>query len=50
MTASNNSENAEVTLKHLTKTVKAPAKIEFPAKTYHKIKDLTDIAFINDVE
>jgi len=37
---------AEITLKDSTKTVEAPAKIEFPAKTYHKIKALTDISFI----
>ena len=37
---------AEVTLKNSTWTVEAPAKIEFPAKTYHKIKAMTDIAFI----
>jgi hypothetical protein len=57
MTAGDNSENveeliylisgkAEVTLKNSTQTVEAPAKIEFPEKTYHKIKALTDIAFI----
>jgi mannose-6-phosphate isomerase-like protein (cupin superfamily) len=38
--------SAEVTLKDKTWTAKAPAKIEFPAKTYHKIKALTDICFI----
>jgi len=38
--------SAEVTLKDTTSTVKAPTKIEFPAKTYHKIKALTDITFI----
>lgn len=38
--------SAEVTLKDKTWTVEAPAKIEFPAKTYHKIKALTDICFI----
>jgi len=57
MVAGNNSKNveeliylitgkAEVTLKDSTWTVEAPAKIEFPAKTYHKIKALTDIAFV----
>ena len=30
--------SAEVTLKDSTVIVQAPAKIEFPAKTYHKIK------------
>jgi len=38
--------SAEITLKDKTWTVEAPAKIEFPAKTYHKIKALTDISFI----
>lgn len=38
--------SAEVTLKDKTWTVEAPAKIEFPAKKYHKIKALTDICFI----
>lgn len=38
--------SAEITLGDLTRVVKAPAKIEFPAKTYHKIKALTDISFI----
>lgn len=57
MVAGDNSENveeliylitgsAEITLKEVTWTLKAPAKIEFPAKTYHKIKALTDINFI----
>lgn len=40
------SGSAEVTLKDKTWTAEAPAKIEFPAKTYHKIKALTDICFI----
>lgn len=38
--------SAEVTLKDKSWTAEAPAKIEFPAKTYHKIKALTDICFI----
>jgi len=38
--------SAEITLKDKTWTVEAPAKIEFPAKTYHKIKALTDISMI----
>ena len=38
--------SAEVTLKDKTWIVEASAKIEFPAKTYHKIKALTDICFI----
>ena len=56
-TAGDNSENleeliyfitgsAEITLREKTWVVEAPAKVEFPAKTYHKIKALTDIAFI----
>ena len=40
------SGKAEFTLKDKMWTEEAPAKIEFPAKTYHKIKALTDIAFI----
>jgi len=38
--------SAEITLQDKTWVVEAPAKIEFPAKTYHKIKALTDISFI----
>lgn len=38
--------SAEITLKDSTRIIKAPAKVEFPAKTYHKIKALTDISFI----
>ena len=38
--------SAEITLKDSTQIIKAPAKIEFPAKTYHKIKALTNISFI----
>jgi len=38
--------SAEITLENSTWKVQAPAKIEFPAKTYHKIKALTDISFI----
>ncbi|MCK5062052.1 hypothetical protein KAR28_05920 [Candidatus Parcubacteria bacterium] len=37
---------AEVTLENSTWTIEAPAKIKFPAKTYHKIKALTNIAFV----
>lgn len=37
---------AEVTLKNETWEVEPPAKVEFPAKTYHRIKALTDISFI----
>ena len=40
------SGSAEVTLEDSTKTVEAPAKIEFPEKTYHKIKALTDVAMV----
>ncbi len=56
-TAEDNSENveeliyfvtgsAEITLKDKTWIVESPAKVEFPANTYHKIKALTDISFI----
>ncbi len=38
--------SAEITLKNKVWIIKSPAKIEFPAKTYHKIKALTDISFI----
>jgi len=38
--------SAEITLKDKTKIVEAPVKIEFPAKTYHKIKALTDISLV----
>jgi len=38
--------SAEITLRDKTWTVEAPAKVEFPVKTYHKIKALTDISFI----
>ncbi len=37
---------AKITIKKSTKTMEAPAKIKIPAKTYHKIKALTDISFI----
>ncbi len=57
MIAGDNSENveeliyfitgsAEITLKDKTWIIKSPAKVKFPAKTYHKIKALTDISFI----
>lgn len=38
--------SAEITLGNKTWTVKSPARIGFPANTYHKIKALTDISFI----
>ena len=38
--------SAEITLKNKTWIVTSPAKVEFPAKTYHKIKALTNINFI----
>jgi len=38
--------SAEVTLNDETWVIESPAKVEFPAKTYHKIKALTDINFI----
>jgi len=37
--------SAEITLQNKTWTIEAPAEVEFPAKTYHKIKALTDISF-----
>jgi hypothetical protein len=37
---------AEITLENKIWKIKSPTKIEFPAKTYHKIKALTDISFI----
>ena len=40
------SGEAEITLREEVKIIKAPIKIEIPAKTYHKIKALTDIIFI----
>ncbi len=57
MIAGDNSENvkeliyfitgsAEITLRDKTWTIKSPTEIEFPAKTYHKIKALSDISFI----
>ena len=38
--------SAEITIKGKTWKAEAPAKIEIPAETYHKIKALTDISFI----
>ena len=57
MIAGDNSENteeliyfitgsAEITLQDKTWIVESPSKIKFPAKTYHKIKALSDIGFI----
>jgi len=40
------SGSAEITLKDKIWVIESPTKIEFPAKTYHKIKALTDISFI----
>lgn len=40
------SGSAEITLKKKTRIIKSPETIEFPAKTYHKIRALTDIYFI----
>ena len=40
------SGSAEITLENKTWIVESPAKVEFPANTYHKIKALTDISFI----
>ena len=38
--------SAEVTLEDEVEIIEAPAKIVFPANTYHKIKALTDISFV----
>ena len=38
--------SAEFTIDTETKKITAPEKIEFPAKTYHKIKAITDICFL----
>ena len=38
--------SADVTIKDKTETINAPAEINIPANTYHKIKALTDISFI----
>ena len=40
------SGSAEITLKDKVWVIDAPAKVEFPANTYHKIKALTDISFV----
>ncbi len=40
------SGSAGVAIKSSQKTLKAPMKIEIPAKTYHKIKALSDVIFI----
>ena len=57
MVAGDNAENvkeviylisgkAEFTLENKIWIEESPAKIEFPAKTYHKIRAITDIAFV----
>ena len=38
--------SAEITLRDKTWIIESPAKLEFPANTYHKINPLTDISFI----
>ncbi len=38
--------SAEVTLRDKTWVIESPAELRFPAKTYHRIKALTDISFI----
>ncbi|MEA2064838.1 MAG: hypothetical protein U9O66_00895 [Patescibacteria group bacterium] len=38
--------SAEITIKNYIESLDAPVKIKIPAKTYHKIKALTDISFI----
>jgi mannose-6-phosphate isomerase-like protein (cupin superfamily) len=37
---------AKITLKEKTWEISSPQKVEFPAKTYHKIEAITDISFI----
>lgn len=37
---------AEVTVEEKTWIAKAPEKIEFPKKTYHKIEALSDLSFV----
>jgi mannose-6-phosphate isomerase-like protein (cupin superfamily) len=37
---------AEVTIENKTEIIEAPAKIEIPAKTYHKIIPQTDVSCI----
>lgn len=37
---------AKITLKDKIWEITSPAKIEFPANTYHKIESLTDTSFI----
>jgi len=38
--------SAEITTEDKTWVIESPAQVEFPAKTYHKIKALTDVSFI----
>lgn len=38
--------SAEITLRQATRKITAPARIHFPARTFHQIKALTDISFI----
>jgi mannose-6-phosphate isomerase class I len=38
--------SAEITIEDKTWTADAPARIEIPAKTYHKIKALSDVSFV----
>jgi hypothetical protein len=38
--------SAKITLENKTWVIESPAKVEFPANTYHKIEALTDINFI----
>ncbi len=38
--------SAEITLEDKIWTTDSPTHVEFPAKTYHKIKALSDISFI----
>jgi len=38
--------SAEITIENAVWQAEAPAKIEIPAKTYHKIRALSDISFV----
>jgi mannose-6-phosphate isomerase-like protein (cupin superfamily) len=38
--------SARMTLEDKSWTIEGPAKVEFPARTYHKIEALTDISMI----
>ena len=40
------SGSAIITLKERTWTIESPAKVEFPANTYHKIESITNVSFV----